>query len=298
MQRGRFLILIIIAVFFSACDKSEPIPDSPILLLQSIISADRMDELQRITTKFTYNEDSLLIGRQRNDTTYSKTSDTFLASQRKITYTYNEKALLIKSSEEVISLTDFGTVNANYSYKNNVLVAEKAGNVTTKYTYDGVGELTTIEIIYPSGYTEELDYKGNIPSTYQPVGNGYSNVRGNVKSYYNKLLQVIKREQMRDGEVVFLEERDYTAGKSFYDALPIFKGFPIVKSEAYGEGIRNSKFLYTIEDGQRILVEEEKFTPTFNANGFLIKNEGVDRFRLNTSEPEVNYVTYEYEYSR
>jgi hypothetical protein len=298
MQRGIFLILIIIAVFFSACDKSEPIPDAPILLLQSIISADRTDELQRIMTKFTYNEDNLLIERQRNDTTYSKTLDTFLASQRKITYTYNEEALLIKSSEEIVSLTDFGTVNANYSYKNDLLVAEKAGNVTTKYTYDEVGELTKVEVIYPSGYAQELGYKGNVPLTYQSVENGYSNVRGNVKSYYNKSLQIVKREQIKDGEVVLLEERDYTAGKSFYDALPTFKGFPIVKSEAYGEGIRNSKFLYIFEDSQRILVEEEKFIPTFNANGFLVKNEGIDRFRLNTSAPEVNYVTYEYEYSR
>jgi YD repeat-containing protein len=298
MRGRRHWIAISLAVFFFACGKDEPPPDTPILILQSIISADRKDELQRITTKFTHNENNFLIERQRNDTTYSKLSDSFSASQRKITYTYNEEGLLIKSSEEVISLTDFRTVEANYSYKNGQLVGEKNGQVTTQYTYDEAGELTKVVTTYPRGNVQEVDYNQNIPSDYEVENNGYSYLRNEVKSYYNEALQLVKREQFRDGEVTLLEERNYTSGKSYYDALPTFKGFPLVKSEAYGEGIRNTKLLYSIENGSRVLVEEEKFIPLFNANGFLLKNEGVDRFRLNTSAPEVNYVTYEYEYSR
>ncbi len=292
------LRIIALAFFFAACDKNELTPDTPILLMQSVVTSDRPTELQRITTSFTYDANNRLVLRQRNDTTYSKALGTFLASQRKITYTYNPEDLLIKNSEEVISLTNFGTVNANYSYKNNVLVGEKSGNVTTLYTYDDTGELTKVATTYASGYTQEVGYNNNVPSLYQPEADGYSFLNGNVKNFYNKNLQLVKREQTRGGDLVFVEERSYTLGKSYYDALPNFKGFPFVKSEAYGGGIRTSKLLYSIVNGNRVLVEEEDFTPTFNANGFLIKNAGTDRFRMNTATPEVNYVTYEYTYSR
>lgn len=292
------MIVMILAVFLTACSENEPTPDTPALLLQSVITSDRETEVQRITTTFTYDENDLLIERRREDTTFFKSTNTFLASQRTIRYTYVDDGLLSRSTQNIVSLTDFRTVESNFSYRNGILVSEKIGDVITNYSYDANGELSRTETVYTWGGTATTDYSNGIPTTYQADGNGFSRTSGDIKSYYNADLQLVKREQIDGGEVISVEERSYHAGKSYYDALPNFKGFPYVKSEAYGEGISDTKRIYSIENGQRILVEEEKFIPTFNANGFLIKNEGEDRFRLNTASPKVNYVTYEYTYSR
>jgi hypothetical protein len=298
MQQRRYLIVITLAVFLNACNRNEPTPETPVLLLQSVITSDRATEVQRITTTFTYDENDLLIERRREDTTFIKSTNTFLASQRTIRYTYVDDGLLSKSTQNIVSLTDFRTVESNFSYRNGLLVSEKIGDVINSYFYDVEGELSRTETVYSWGGTATTDYRNGIPTTYQADGNGFSRTNGDIKSYYNADLQLVRREKVDAGQVVSIEERSYHKGKSYYDALPSFKGFPYVKSEAYGEGIRDTKRIYNIEDGQRVLVEEEIFTPTFNANGFLVKNEGEDRFRLNTSSPEVNYVTYEYEYSR
>jgi hypothetical protein len=158
--------------------------------------------------------------------------------------------------------------------------------------------LSRTETVYPWGRTTATEYRNGVPLIYQAVGNGFVSISDDVKSYYNTDLQLIKREQLDAGRIISVEERSYHAGKSYYDALPNFKGFPYVKSEAYGEGIRDTKQIYSIENSQRILIEEERFIPIFDANGFLIKNEGVDRFRLDTPSPGANSVIYQYKYSR
>lgn len=282
----------------TACEEKDPTPKPPILLLQSIISADRADETQHITTTFTYNEKNQLIQRERNDTTFSKSTNTYLASQRLITYTYTEDGLLSKSSQEIISLTDFRTIESNFSYRNGLLVGEKVGSVTTIYSYDASGELTEVQTTYPSGRVVVSSYQANVPLAYQEEANGYSYFDGQIKNYYNADLQLVKREQLGNGRVTFVEERSYHSGKSYYDALPQFKGFPFVKSEAYGEGILNTKTIYDLQDGEPVLTDNEKFTPTFNTEGFLIKSEGTDSYRLDTDLPQVNKVVYEYRYSR
>ena len=285
-------------MLLTACNKNDPTPESPVLLLQSVITSDRATELQRITTTFTYGENDLLIERRRDDTTFFKSSNTFLASQRIIRYTYVDDDLLSKSTQNVVSLTDFRTIESNFSYRNGMLVSEKIGDVINNYSYNEAGELSRAETVYSWGGTSTTDYQNGIPTNYQPNGSGFVGTNGNITSYFNADLQVIKREQKSGGIVTSVEERTYHAGKSYYDALPNFKGFPFVKSEAYGAGISNTKQIYNIENGQRILIEDEKFTPTFNSNGYLVKNEGEDRFELNTANPKVNYVTYEYRYSR
>ncbi|MDP5120317.1 MAG: hypothetical protein NWQ46_01885 [Spirosomaceae bacterium] len=298
MKQRRYWLVVVLAVCLVGCNKNNPDPDSPVFLLKSVITSDRATELQRITTTFTYDENDLLIERRREDTTFFKASGTFLASQRTIRYTYVEDGLLSKSTQNIVSLTDFRTVESNFSYRNGLLVSEKVGDVITNYSYNDAGELTRTETIFSRGGSSTTDYRNGIPTSYQAEGSGFSSISGNIKSYFNADLQLIRREQINSGLVVSLEERSYHAGKSYYDALPDFKGFPFVKSETYGGGIGNVKQVFSIENGQRILIEEEKFTPIFNANGFLISNKGEDRFQLNTSSPKVNFVTYEYEYSR
>lgn len=296
-QRG-YLIVMALVILLAGCNKSSPDPDAPVFLLKSVIISDRATELQSITTTFTYDENNLLIQRQREDTTFFKASGTYLASQRTIRYTYVEDGLLSKSLQNIISLTEFRTVESNYSYRNGRLVSEKIGETINNYSYNEAGELIQTETIFSRGGSSITNYRNGIPTNYEPDGNGFTTVNGTIKSYFNADLQLVKREEINAGRVVSLEERSYHAGKSYYNALPEFKGFPFVKSEAYGEGIRNSKQVYSIVNGQRILIEDEKFTPTFNANGFLIKNVGEDRFELNTANPKVNFVTYKYEYSR
>lgn len=294
----RYLVIVSVVACVMACEEKDSTPESPILLTQSIITADRANEIQRITTTFRYNENNQLIQRERNDTTFSKSTNTYLASQRRITYTYTEDGLLSKSSQEIISLTDFRTVESSFSYRNGLLVGEKVGSVITIYSYDTSGELTEVKSTYPSGREVVSGYQNNVPLAYQVEGNGYSYSDGQIKSYYNADLQLIKREQLSDGRVTFVEDRSYHTGKSYYDAIPLFKGFPIVKSEAYKGGILNTKTIYDLQGGGRVLTDNEKFTATFNAEGFLIKREGTDNYRLNTDSPQLNKVTYEYEYSR
>lgn len=298
MRKLGFLYLMLLSVcMINSCKTTDPQPEQKIRLKSFELRFDDDRETNVFWTTYTYNEKDLIGQVVFNDTTYNKTRNQFESTESIYTYFYNEEDFLIRRTGTVISIFQNRSSEIIYQYTDGRLDLENFGDRVTEYRYDAVGNVVeTISTSLTNGNKSFLKYNNNIPAGVDPNGTGYLQEDDDEKIFYNSEVLEEKYERYVDGKLFFERNKTYAPPKLHLGALPDFKGWPLIKSQSFRNGIEKSIRSFIYENGEKIPVTTRELTQTYNAEGFLSSNRGQELLNQNTTEPITRKLDFFYNY--
>ncbi|SOE20861.1 hypothetical protein SAMN06298216_1341 [Spirosomataceae bacterium TFI 002] len=297
IQRVHILVIIVIGLLgIQACKTTDPSPAQQIRLKSYELRFDDNKELNVFWT--TYSFDGEKISKiVFNDTIYNKTTDQFESTETIHDYTYDSDGFLIKRASSVISIFQNTQSEIKYGYENGRLDLENFGSRVTEYRYDEKGNVKeTISTSLVNGNKSYLKYNNNIPEGVEKDADGYIQKDDNEIIYYNTDLLEHKYELYRNGALFFERNKTYAPPKLHLSSLPDFKGFPLIKSFAFRNGIEKSISSYVYENGQKLPVNTRNLVQTYNDEGFLKSNRGEEIINQNTQNPISRKLDFFYNY--
>jgi hypothetical protein len=293
-----FAILLCFCGLLS-CNQKDITTKTSIRLKSSIQVFEDKNEKSIFWTKYIFDSKNRLISRVLNDTTYSKSDNTFFPIATTYTYTYDENDFLINRKLDIISTASSSNSLTQFSYFENKLLRERTQNSEIVYNYDDEGKLkNTVLTSLSSGNKQITEYSDDVPKNLQKTQDGYLIKNINNASYYDTNLLIKRFESFINGVVVYFENYEYAQGKTPISALPEWKGFPKIKSLTYRSNIEKSKIKYNIVNGQNVLFEERVLSQDFNEEGYLLKNKGYDLFNIGTSKELKRTLEFTYQYEK
>lgn len=299
-SRKIYFLLIALVVFafgISACDNNDPEPEKQIRLSSYELRFDEESEINTFWTRYSFDEGGRITQILFNDTTFLKARNQFETTTTTNTYTYDSNGFLTKRNTKVSSIFQERESEITYEYVDGRLDLENFGNRVTEYRYNSDGTVKeTIATSLNSGNKAVLKYQNSIPEGVNKTTDGYLLEDENEKLFYDEKLREIRYERYRDGDLYFERNKEYGPPKLHLSTLPLFKGWPAIKDFDARNGIEISLESYVYEAGQKTPVENKQMTPSYNAEGYIESNVGIESLDLNTDSPRVRQLKFNYYY--
>jgi YD repeat-containing protein len=219
-------------------------------------------------------------------------------------YTYDANGYLISRTDNINNVVPPNTVTSNtsisYQYANNRIVLSTAqttssvGNPTTKttaYTYDASGSLTQIvEETMPSGLKYTFTYVNNILTAYayrpsattsetQPftIVNGLVTRSSFIGTHYSNFVydaqeRLTRSETFANNVLSTYYTYEYDEMTPPKQAIPIFKGFPVVKNHYGKPGVSKRYEYYAVNSANSttlLLLNRTTATNQANSRGMV-----------------------------